>query len=148
MSATGCRRELAAPRELPPCSGSELEQVRAIEAYLLTLPQVELPVEEFLHGGMFTRSCLIPAGVVITGAQIKAPTVVILSGHCRINAGGEVREVEGYAVLKGQPGRKQVVRALEDTHMTIVMISSATSLREAEEDLTDEADRLRYRSPE
>lgn len=127
---------------LPACTDRDLEQVREIESILASCEQVNIPTEHWLHAGMYARTCRIPAGAVISGALIARPTVVIISGHCVLNAGGAVREVNGYECLRGAAGRKQIIRAITDTSVTLVMRSSASSLEAAEQELTPEADKL------
>ena len=55
-------------------SEAAIEKVRVVQNEMLKMPQVDLPVHHTLHGGMYSRSLVIPAGVAIAGAFILVPT--------------------------------------------------------------------------
>lgn len=130
---------------IPACTRDELQQVREIQAAVASCEQVGIPTTHVLHAGMYGRTCFIPAGAVIVGVRITVPTILIVSGHCKLNVGGRVSEINGYACVPGDPGRKQVIRAVSDTWVTAVMTTRAGSIREAEDEMTDEADSLMTR---
>ena len=53
-------------------SNDSLARVEALEECMLDLPQLELTTEHVIHGGMYARTIVIPAGVAITGVLIEA----------------------------------------------------------------------------
>lgn len=129
-------------KRIPAMTQGAIDRVRAFEAQALALPQVDIATHHVIHGGMYARTICIPAGVVLTGAQIKLATVLIVSGHVRVTVGEETRELEGYHVLAASAGRKQAFLALADTHLTMVFPSRAACVEDAEREFTDESDRL------
>ena len=130
----------AAP--LAPCTEEQLEKLREIESKLLEMPQVELETTHRLHAGVYSRTIKIPAGVAAVGVMIKCATQLIISGHVRLTCGEKAVELKGYHVLNGVPGRKQIAFALEDTYCTMLFATDAKTVEEAENEFTDEADKL------
>ena len=112
-----------------------------------------VPVETWhdLHGGLYARTMLIPAGVVIVGALVKVPTTLILDGDVSFNAGGdalEAKRLTGRHILLASAGRKQVFAAYEDTMLTMVFATHAKTVADAEAEFTDEAHLLLSRQGE
>lgn len=73
-------------RPLPPMSADSVAVVREFEDAALQLPQVKINTEHALHAGMYARTIMIPAGIVITGVQIKIPTILIVNGDALFTA--------------------------------------------------------------
>lgn len=132
-------------KSLPAMTGDAVDQSRQVEARMLGMPQIELPVSHSLHAGMYHRTITIPAGVAITGALIKLPTLLIVDGDCEVFTGNDVSTLEGHHVLQCQPHRKQVFLAHSDTHLTMIFPTTAATVEEAENEFTDEAARLQSR---
>lgn len=118
---------------------ASIEKVRALEVELLKLPQVEIATEHVLHAGMYARTICVPAGTVITGTTIVIPTTIILNGRATLYIGDETLELHGHNVLAASAGRKQALLAHEDTYVTMLFPSTATTVEEAEAQFTDEA---------
>lgn len=133
---------LAPATALPPCSPDDLALAMAMRERVDELPQIDIPTEHFFHAGEYVRTCLVPAGVVLCGAVIKIPTVVIVSGHCFMQVGAETKEIDGYRVLRGAAGRAQTFRAVTDTYITMSFATTAESLEAAEQEFTDEFEKL------
>lgn len=112
---------------------------------MLECPQVAIQTTHHFHAGLYSRTIRIPAGVMITGALIKIPTLLIVSGHASVFIGGESRLLCGYHILPGQAGRKQVFIAHKDTDLTMVFASSASTVEQAESEFTDETSLLMSR---
>jgi hypothetical protein len=138
----------AAVPQLPAMSDEAIARVRLLEARMLEMPQAEIDTSHLFHAGMYARSILIPAGVCLTGVLIKRATVVILSGHASIYTGGEVIELQGYHVMAGAQGRKQVFLAYEDTYLTMIFPTETSTVEAAEDEFTDETSLLMSRRQE
>ncbi|MFM8899156.1 MAG: hypothetical protein ACKOF9_04300 [Burkholderiales bacterium] len=124
---------------LPAMTAQAIDKVRAIEAAILSLcEEVEFPTEHLLHGGMYSRTLRMQAGQVLTGALLKLPTVLIVSGDCAVFIGEQTIELRGYTVLPGSAGRKQVFLAHTDVCMTMLFPSQAQTVAQAEQEFTDE----------
>lgn len=130
---------------LPPMSVGAVAAVRRLEEATLQMPQVDISTDHVLHAGMYARTVVIPAGVVITGAEIKIPTVLIINGDTLVyGENGPVRFI-GYHVTLGAVGRKQAFYALADTHLTMLFPTAAKTVEEAEMEFTDEYEKLSSR---
>lgn len=134
---------------VPAMSPAAIDKVRRLEAELLKLPQLELRTTHALHGGMYARTLLMPAGTIVTGVLIKVPTIMIVSGAVLVYIGtDEPLELVGYNVIPASAGRRQVVVAICDTEITAVFPTDATTIDEAERAFSDEFELLaarRYR---
>ena len=128
-------------------TSDSIAKVRALEDAILQMPQVDLVHTQTLHGLVYTRTVMIPRGVIITGALIKIETTLIVCGNCTVYIGERTINVKGYHVLKASAGRKQVFVAHEDTYLTMIFATSAETFEAAEEEFTDESKRLMTRRP-
>lgn len=100
--------------------------------------EVDIPIEHFIHEGVYYRTCKVPKGVAIVGAFIKIPTTVIVSGDCYVTLGNTVGRLEGYNVIKAEAGRRQAFRAVEDTYITMCFKTDAKDVKDAEKEFTNE----------
>jgi len=123
-------------------SKDSLERVAAIEEHLMGLPQLELTTEHVIHGGMYARTIIIPAGAVITGVFIEVPTMLIVQGDTSVMVNDADVRLTGYNVIPASKGRKQVFVAHSDTVITMIFATQAKSVEDAENEFTNEADRL------
>lgn len=119
-----------------------IEKVRRLEAILKRQPQAHIETKHSLHAGLYMRTVLIPAGVVITGVLVKIPTMLIVSGHCIVYIDAAPKELIGYHVIEARAFRKQAFVALKDTYLTMSFASKARTVEEAERQFTDEHEAL------
>jgi len=136
---------LAINNKISVMSESAIEKVRLVQNAMLKFPQIDLPVHHILHGGMYSRSLVIPAGVAIAGAFIQVPTTLVVSGNVTVYANDQAYEIDGYQVLVASAGRKQVFVAHTDTNMTMTFATDATTVEDAENEFTSEPDLLASR---
>ena len=128
---------------LPATSDRGIEAVRRIEERLLQTPQVDVVTHHVLHAGVYSRTLTMPAGTALTGALIKIATTLVVSGHCTVLLGdGEEVRIQGTHVLAASAGRKQAYIAHDDTTLVMSFATQARTVEQAEEEFTDEADRL------
>lgn len=128
--------------QLPPMSADAVKAVRKLEEAVLQMPQVHIPTAHALHAGMYARTIMIPAGVTLTGAEIKIPTLIIISGDTLVVGDDGPVRFTGYHVTLGAVGRKQAFFALADTHLTMLFATTAETVEAAEEEFTDEYEKL------
>ncbi len=105
----------------------------------------DVPMDHFIHGGIYTRTVWLREGVVLVGALIKVPTTLIISGKTRVFVGGGWIELEGYHIIQALAGRKQVFITHTPTVITMSFRTDADTVEEAEEEFTDETEMLRSR---
>lgn len=122
-----------------------INKVRELEAEAFKLPQVALETTHVFHAGMYARTIKVPAGVLITGALIKVATLLIVEGDAIVYMNDGTAPLIGYHVLSAAAGRKQAFLARKDTHITMVFPTEAKTVRDAEDEFTDEADNLQTR---
>ena len=75
---------------------------------------------------------------MITGALIKVPTILVVSGDTHVYCGEEFKHLVGYNILAADPNRKQIFVAIKDTDLTMLFSTTAKTVKEAEEQFTDE----------
>jgi len=123
-----------------------VEKVIQLEQQLAALPQVPIDTFHLFHEGMYARTIMIPAGTALTGAHITIPTLLIINGHVNVTIGDQAINVCGYQVLPAEANRKTAYHAIEDTYVTMIFPSDAVTIEDAENQFTDEADRLMSRN--
>lgn len=131
---------------IPAMAPAAIDNTRALEDTLRALPQVPIETHHLLHAGVYARTICVPAGVMLTGALIRVPTSLVISGDCTAYLGDASRHFVGYHVLAASAHRKQAFQAHKDTMLTMFFATTAQSVEAAEEEFTNEAHLLFSRS--
>jgi hypothetical protein len=132
-------------RGLQPASQETLEKLAIVHQALRQVSDVRITTDHILHGGMYTRTIRLEAGVVMMGSLIKRPTILIVNGATLVMTGDQGEELEGYNVIPGSAGRKQLFLTRGPVKITMIFATEAKSLAEAEDEVFDEADELMSR---
>lgn len=119
-----------------------LEWLRSLDASMLALPQVEIPIDHLIHAGMYARTAHIEADQIVSGVVLSRATVLVLHGDVTVFTGNGAVRLTGFHVLPGSAGRKQLFRTHAETHLTMVLPSRAQSVDEAEHEFTNEPELL------
>ena len=119
-----------------------IAKVRAFEQENMLREQTPITTHHLFHSGMYSRTIMIPAGVVLTGALIKLATTLIVYGDATVFIGAGCIRLAGYHVLSASANRKQAFVAHADTWLTMSFATHARSVEEAEAEFTDEDDLL------
>ncbi len=127
---------------IPAMNELAIEKVRKLESFASRMQQIDIPTSHVLHAGMYSRTVMIPAGAMITGALIKIATILVVQGDVIVYIGDEAIELYGYNVLPASANRKQAFVAQTDAYLTMIFPSKAKTLAEAEDEFTDDADML------
>lgn len=130
---------------IPVMNEDDINHVCRLEDFILSLPQVEIDVYHTIHGGMYARTIVVPAGIVLTGVVIDLATILIVSGHTKVFIGEDVIEIEGYHVIPAGAHRKQAVATISNTCFTMLFPTQAKTVKEAEDEFTKESERLASR---
>lgn len=133
---------VAADLRIPAMSPQAVATVRELESLAQALPQARIVTHHLIHGGLYARTILVPAGVMITGALVKIATVLVVDGDAVVYLDGDHARLTGHHVLPASAGRKQAFLALADTHMTMLFPTAAKTVADAEAQFTDELDLL------
>ena len=118
---------------------------RAIEE---NYPPARIETEHHLHAGVYSRTIYVPKGVAVVGLTVKIPTQLIGCGHFRLTDGGVTAELRGVHIFDGIAGRRAAVYALENSSFTMLFATQAKTVEEAENEFTDEPERLLTRKEE
>jgi hypothetical protein len=121
-----------------------LVALRNLDSAMLAQPQAEIRIDHLIHGGMYARTAHVVAGTMVSGVVLSRATVLILAGDVTVFTGTQSVRLTGFHVLPGSAGRKQLFLTHADTHMTMVLPSTAQSVDEAEHDFTDEPELLMW----
>lgn len=127
---------------LPSATPESLEKLLAFEQKVMEQPQLHFQTEHVLHAGMYARTVRLAPGTLIVGVLIKVPTILIVHGKALVFAGEKWYRIEDYQVVPASANRKQVFVAIETTELTMIFPSNARSVREAEDEFTDEVEKL------
>lgn len=119
-----------------------IQNVRALETMLMDLPQIPIVTNHVFHAGMYARTVMIPAGSMLTGALIKIATLLIVQGEALVYTDAGTITLCGYNVVPASAGRKQAFYAIQDTHLTMILTTSADTVEKVESEFTDETELL------
>ena len=131
--------------QVPAMTEVAIARTAALEAELSQVEQADLTMHHSFHAGMYARTVDVPAGCTITGALIKIPTLLIISGDVQMFTGDGVVRLSGYNVMQAAAHRKQAFLALADTAITMLFATNAATVDEAEREFTDEYEKLTTR---
>lgn len=122
-----------------------VDDVREWEAELAQRPQIDLSTEHLVHGGMYARTILIPAGAGLTGALTSMDNVCIVCGDIAVTTDSGVQRLTGYHVLPAKAGAKRAGVALADTYWTTIWPTQLTDIEAIEDEATCESHLLQTR---
>lgn len=93
------------------------DRILAFEKKALELPQLEIPVKQYIHGGMYAREITIPKDSIVTGQIYKYDHFeVMIKGDITLTTDtGGTQRLTGYNCIKGMSGKKRAAYAHEDT---------------------------------
>jgi hypothetical protein len=121
------------------------EVVRQAEAYILTLPQIDLGTTHIVHGDVSVRTIFIPAGGHVTGALTNIANVCLIHGDITVTTDNGPQRFTGFHVLPAQPGAKRYGVAHADTYWTTVHHTKLTDIADIEDEMTNESALLQTR---
>jgi len=130
------------PIVFPAPSPKTLNSIMRLQEVMATLPQIDLPTEHLIHGGMYARTIRRDLDSVTIGSLINKATILIVNGSCSMLIGDRRVDLEGYNILDGMPGRKSFSIARGPVEMTLICPTSATTVAEAENEIFAEAGQL------
>lgn len=115
------------------------EAVRALEQHMLQLPQVDLDTQHLVHGRMYARTILIPAGVVLTGALTNCDNICVMQGDISVTTDDGTVRLTGFHVLPARAGFKRAGLAHADTYWTMICQTELTDVQAIEDEITSES---------
>ena len=110
-------------------------QICAIEAEMLKLPQLEIPVKHYFSPGIYAREITVPADALITGVIHKYPQINILSkGTIRVSIGDTISEITASHTVVSQAGIKRIAYAVTECVWTTIVHTFKTDIAEIEKE--------------
>lgn len=118
----------------------------AAEAHMLTLPQVECPIEHIFGPGIYIRQIFMPKDSIVLGHSHKLESVnMVLKGRLSLLEGGVRREVAAPYIFTSGLGRK-VAYVLEDCVFQNIYATEETDLEKLEEMCVEKSDTFKART--
>lgn len=128
-----------------PATDNANAQVAALEALLLTAPQINLRTQHIVHAGMSARTIFIPADSALTGALTNCDNICVVYGDISVTTDAGVKRFTGFNVIPATKGKKRAGVTHADTWWTTLHVTSLTDIREIEDEMTSESSRLQTR---
>ena len=128
-----------------PSSMASPEAVRELERFTLAMPQVEIETQHLVHGGLYARTIFVPAGTLITGAQMNKDNICVMHGDMSVTTDEGTVRLTGFHVIPASAGFKRAGFAHADTYWTTLMPTQHTDLNDIEDEMTDESSMLQTR---
>ena len=111
------------------------QQICLIEAEMLKLPQIEIPVRHYFSPGLYAREITVPADALITGVIHKYPQINILSkGTIRVSIGDTISEITASHTVVSQAGIKRIAYAVTECVWTTIVHTFKTDIAEIEKE--------------
>lgn len=119
-----------------------LEDVRELEAIMAPFSQTDVRIEHLVHGRMYARTALIPAGQALVGALTSADNICVVCGDITVTTDAGVRRITGYEVLPAMAGRKRVGVTHADTWWTVFFQTDLKDVEAIENSITSEPEQM------
>ena len=114
-----------------------MPEILRIEAELLKMPQVELPIQHYQIKGVYARSMFIPAGTMLTGKIHNFENIAILAqGTIRITNGTDSYILHAPHIMVDPPGVKRLGYAETDVTFITIHRTDTTDIEKLEPELT------------
>lgn len=115
------------------------EQIEALQAQLLRLPQAEPKTTHYFAGGMYCREVFRVAGTLIVGkVHRKEHFFVVLSGELTLWTEAGMKRVTAPFIWVSRPGTKRVTYAHTDAIAMTVHEVGSRDLDEIEAELVED----------
>lgn len=116
-------------------SFSTRKQIEELEKELLYLPQVDVPVLNTIHDGIYCRQITLPAGAFAIGHEHTGDFInIVVKGKCSVLIDGSVREI-GPSTFISKGHDRKVGYIHEDTTWITVHRTDLDSINEIENSL-------------
>lgn len=126
-------------------SSNMQDKVKRLEDAINQSPACEVPVQHHVHGGMYARTGLIPAGVTFTGAVHTKDHINIVIGDVTVLSDTGPIRYSGHHVLPCKAGSKRVAVTHADTYWTTMIVTNLTNISEIEDEICEDSTVLQTR---
>lgn len=112
------------------------EKILALEAFLLTLPQAEIPLRHYFAAGLYGRAITMPCGALIVGKLHKREHLcIVASGDVSVLTEDGPKRLKAGEVFASYPGTKRVLYAHQETVWVTVHATDERDVEQLEKDL-------------
>lgn len=119
---------------------NELARLETIEAKMLTLPQVDVPLRHSFAPGVYMRQVLMPAGSLILGHCHKTEHFnIVLTGKALVLIDGQTYAIEAPYAFKSGVNVRKLLYIVEDMVWATIHPTDETDLGKLEELLIDKS---------
>lgn len=92
------------------------EKITALEATMLAMPQVDIPIQHYFAPGLYMREMTMPANAIITGKIHKTEHYCILTkGDVTLVTEDGRKRIKAPHVIHSLPGAKRAIHAHEES---------------------------------
>jgi hypothetical protein len=114
-------------------------KILKMQSYLSTLPQAEVPVKQYIVGGILYREITIPKGVYCVGSVYKEPHIhFVIRGDMTVLTDEGLKRVTGAQSFVSPAGVKRAGYAHEETVWAAVFRTDETDPEKAFQGFTVE----------
>lgn len=133
------------PTHIPPATAEDHAAMDAVAAKMASMggdvPSA-MRLQHVFHAGVYARTLFMPKDTMIVSDVIRIETLLIVSGDVAITNCRSTCRIRGYEVLTGAEMRQGIIRAFEDSYLTMVFATQAKTVEEAEAEFALRPDRL------
>lgn len=124
-----------------PARDFSLKEIESLEAKLLDLPQVNVPLTHIFAPHVYWREVCMPAGSFIIGHLHKTEHLnVILTGKVKVLMEGKLHTIEAPLVVKSGPNVRKILYIDETCRWATIHPTDTTDLEELAEELIIKSD--------
>ena len=110
-----------------------ISKIMALEAALLALPQVDIPLKHTFCGGMYARAAFMKKGETVTGAFHKQANLnIMVSGDITVVTDEGGARLTGFNIVPSKAGVKRAAHVHEDTIWITILRTDLTDVAEVE----------------
>lgn len=110
------------------------DKVKALEAEMLKMPQVEMPAVHYFSQGVYAREITIPKGTVLTGKIHKYQQLNIMSkGDMSVLTEEGIKRVKAPFAIVSPAGTKRIAFAHEESVWTTIHGTEENDLEKIEQ---------------
>ena len=120
-------------------------KVETLEREIARLPQVDIPPQHDVSGGIYARTGFIPAGTTFTGAIHTKDHINVIFGDVSVLGDGETIRLTGYHVITTKAGSKRVAHTHADTYWTTLIATELQDISEIEDEICTDSTTLQTR---
>jgi hypothetical protein len=131
--------QLSLPFErLPAINPTGMAKIQDMTTIIRKAGSEKFKTKHLVHGGVYTRTVIVPTHTLFTGVLLKVPTTLIVVGKISIYVGEKTILLRGYNVLPGSADRQCAFYTHSTVGMSMSLATTATSVEEIQKEFTDE----------